>query len=114
MVERPSRFSGLRAFLIGGAVIGVLLLVLDPVMRQQDCPNYGANGNASAFRDPMWELYLPALTFVWWVVVIVEQMLPVTQRGRSGAGNAVRALAAVILSTVVMCCVVFPLLVVCH
>jgi hypothetical protein len=110
----PSRFGGLWAFIVGGGLIAALLVFLDPVTRQQDCPNYGGNGNASAFTDANWDLYLPLVMIVWIVLVIGEQVLPATWRGRTRLNVAVRAGAAVMLSLSTSCCVILPLEAICH
>jgi hypothetical protein len=111
---RPSRLSGLWTLLIGGLLIGLLLVLLDPVLRQEDCPNFGASGNASAFSNPSWDLYLPLLTAGWVVLVIVEQVLPVTRRQRSRTEYGFRAAVAVGLALVGACCGVLPLELVCR
>ncbi|WP_169789799.1 hypothetical protein [Actinoplanes subtropicus] len=58
---RPSPLGGLWAFLGGGMVMAVTVLLLRPVIRQQDRPNWGGNGNgnASGFSDPNLDLFLP-------------------------------------------------------
>ncbi|MET7399422.1 hypothetical protein ABZS66_38665 [Dactylosporangium sp. NPDC005572] len=121
---RPSRLSGLWAFAVGGLLLVVLLVILHPATSQKDCSNYGANGNASAFSNPNgnasafskldWDIYLPLVTVGWLVLVIMEQVLPVTWRNRGRVDGAVRATAAIGLSTVGLCCFVLPLEVVCR
>ena len=53
-------------------------MALQPVTDVRDCSNYGAAGNASVFENEMWDLYYPALLFVWLAAVITEQLVPVT------------------------------------
>ncbi|MEU0080463.1 hypothetical protein ABZY58_21390 [Micromonospora tulbaghiae] len=112
--ERPSRLGGFWALLVGGAGIASSLAVLDPIMRFEDCPNYGASGNASAFDNPAWDLYFPLLMLGWVVLIAVEQVLPVTWRNRSGADIAVRATSALTLSVSSSCCFVLKVTLVCH
>ncbi|GIG86236.1 hypothetical protein [Plantactinospora endophytica] len=111
---RPSRLSGFWVCLVGGAVIALLLTVLDPVTRYQDCPNYGGNGNASAFDNAAWDLWFPLVLLGWLVLVVLEQMLPVTWRHRGGPDIAVRAASAVALSISTSCCLFLNVAVVCH
>ncbi|MER7280745.1 hypothetical protein ABT369_40565 [Dactylosporangium sp. NPDC000244] len=105
------RLRGLWACLIGFAVLAVLVLYLNPITDQRQCPNWGGNGNASAFRDDRWDLYLPLLCTVWLAAVIVEQALPSARRSET---RGARALAAVLITVGVGCCGVGPLLVVCR
>jgi hypothetical protein len=111
---RPTRLGGFWTVLVGGGVIALLLTGLDPVMRQEDCPNYGAAGNASAFDNPDWDFYFPLVLLGWTALVVVEQVLPVTWRHRAGAALAVRVTSALLLSMSSSCCLFFHLAVVCH
>ncbi|GAA2600211.1 hypothetical protein GCM10010399_33740 [Dactylosporangium fulvum] len=100
--------------LVGFAVIVLLLVTLDPVMRYEDCPNYGANGNASAFDNPDWDLYFPLVLLGWVSLVIVEQVLPVTWRHRSDTEIAIRALSAITASVTLSCCLFLKFAAVCR
>ncbi|WP_432968660.1 hypothetical protein [Dactylosporangium sp. CA-233914] len=111
---RPSRLSGCWACLVGGAVIASLLLFLDPILRQGDCPNAGANGNASAFANSDWDFYLPLVMIGWVLLVLVEQALPVTWRQRNRFDVAVRAASALALSLSSSCCLFLQLATVCR
>ena len=110
--RRPSPLRGLWSFGAGGLLLIGLLVALHPVTRVEDCPNYAGNGNASAFDDPAWDLYLPVLALGWIVATILEQFLPVTRRG---PGDAVaRATAAIGIAVVASCCGLGRLLIVCR
>ena len=111
---RPSPLSGLWSAVVGGLLLVLLLVVLDPITRFEDCPNYGGNGNASSFSNPAWDLYLPLLTLCWVVLVIVEQALPVTWRHRSRLAGWVRAAVAGAGVTITSCCVVGSIVTVCR
>jgi hypothetical protein len=111
---RPSPLSGLWCFTIGGVGLVALTVALDPITRQEDCPNYGASGNASAFPNPVWDLYLPILALGWMVLIILEQALPLTWRNRSQIDIATRAATAVTLSLVGSCGLLPWLLIMCH
>ncbi len=89
-----------------------LVVALDPVTSVTDCPNYGGSGNASAFNNEAWDLYLPLLALAWIAAVIVEQFLPYTRR--SPIDTTLRATAAISISIVASCCGVGQFLVVCH
>ncbi|PZV92672.1 hypothetical protein SAMN05443287_108189 [Micromonospora phaseoli] len=112
--RRSSWLSGFWTCLVGGAVIATLLMVLDPIMRYEECPNYGGNGNASAFDNPAWEFWFPIVLLGWLVLVVLEQTLPVTRRHRSGAEVAVRAASAFTLSVLISCCLFLNVAVVCR
>ncbi|MGC4804171.1 hypothetical protein [Micromonospora sp. DT233] len=112
--RRPSRLSGFRACLLGGAVLLALLALLRPITRFEDCPNYGGNGNASAFENPAWDLYLTALLFGWALLVVVEQALPVTRRGRGSVDVALRAAGAITLTTIASCSLFVNVTLLCH
>jgi hypothetical protein len=108
------RLNGFWACLGGGVAVGLLLLYLQPVMRPEDCPNYGGNGNASAFRNPNWDLYLPIVLFGWLVLVLLELVLLAADRNRTWGDVALRAGVTVSVTLVASCCFVLPLEVVCH
>jgi hypothetical protein len=107
-------FDGLWTFVVGGGAIALLLVSLDPVMRYEECPNYGGNGNASAFDDPNWDLWFPMVLLTWILLVGVEQMLPVTHRNRSSASVAARGLSVFTSAVVVSCCGWLKFAIVCH
>lgn len=111
---RPSALRGLWSFVVGGAGLVALTVALGPITRPEDCPNYGGNGNASAFSNPAWDLYLPILALGWVVLIVLEQALPVTWRDRSRTDIATRAATVVILSLVGSCGFLPWLLTVCH
>ncbi|WP_426507026.1 hypothetical protein ACPPVO_53130 [Dactylosporangium sp. McL0621] len=105
------RLRGLWACLAGLAGLVLLVLYLDPITDKHQCPNWGANGNASAFRDERWDVYLPLLVVVWIGAVLVEQVLPPARRSPA---RGVRAVAAVVVAVVAGCCGGFPLIVMCR
>ncbi|MEV6370844.1 hypothetical protein AB0L86_28545 [Micromonospora musae] len=111
---RRSRLSGLWACFVGGALLALLLAILDPITRREDCPNYGGNGNASSYANPAWDLYLPLLLLGWMVLIVVEQALPITRRNRDRFDVATRAAAAVGISLVSSCCFILPIQIVCR
>ena len=88
--------------------------LLQPVTRFEDCSNYGANGNASAFANPAWDLLFPLLTLGWVVLIVMEQVLPVTWRGRTRLDGWLRATVAVSVSIVGSCSLVSSFLVLCR
>ena len=100
--------------MVGGLLLVVLLLFLQPVTRFEDCPNYGANGNASAFANPAWDFLFPLLTLGWVVLIVMEQVLPVTWRGRTRLDGWLRATVAVSVSIVGSCSLVSSFLVLCR
>ncbi|WP_262284982.1 hypothetical protein [Micromonospora sp. MA102] len=110
----PSRLSGFRVCLLGGAFFVALLAVLQPITRFEDCPNYGGNGNASVFANPAWDFYLTLLLPGWVFLVVLEQTLSVTRRGRGGVDVALRAAGAILLTTVASCCLFVNVAVLCH
>jgi hypothetical protein len=112
--SRPSALGGLWALLVGGVAIVGLLLFLQPVTQRAECPNYGGNGNASAFANSAWDLYLPLVLLAWVVLIGVEQLLPVTWRGRGGGEIAARAVVAVVVAVVGSCCLFLSLGTVCR
>lgn len=111
---RPSRLSGFWACATGGAAIMLLLVVLDPKTRPEECSNYGGNGNASAFDNPGWDLGLLAILLSWIVLVTVEQVLPVTRRHRGGVAVVVRGVCALALTVVASCGPFLSLALLCH
>ncbi len=111
---RPLPLAGFWTLVVGGLVQVAVIVALAPITRQEDCPNWGASGNASAFADPNWDLYLPLMTLAWVALVAVEQTLPVTRRHRGWEACVVRAAAALVLALVGSCCLVVPLGIVCR
>ncbi|MET7397058.1 hypothetical protein ABZS66_26590 [Dactylosporangium sp. NPDC005572] len=103
-----NRLRGLWALIVGGALIVVLLVILDPITRHEDCPNYQANGNASAFGNDNWDLGFPLVLLVWMTAVVVEQAWSVTRR------SAFRAAVAVLLSVIGSCWLFATVAVVCR
>ncbi|GAB3332738.1 hypothetical protein RMN56_11540 [Micromonospora halotolerans] len=110
----PSRLSGFRVCLVGGAFFVALLAVLQPITRFEDCPNYGGNGNASAFANPAWDFYLTLLLPGWVFLVVLEQTLSVTRRGRGGVDVALRAAGAILVTTIASCCLFVNVAALCH
>lgn len=110
----PSLLAGFWSLVVGGLALVVVIVTLDPITRQEDCPNYGASGNASAFADPVWDLYLPLMAFAWITFVAVEQILPGTRRHRSWGAWVARAAAALVVAVVGSCCLVVSLSIVCR
>ncbi|GIF23712.1 hypothetical protein BJ973_004323 [Actinoplanes tereljensis] len=109
-----TRLAGFWALLGGGVLVAVLTVALQPVVSQQDCSNYGASGNASAFADPAWDLRFPLVLLGWVALVVLEQALPFTWRRRRPAEVAGRAAAAVLAATTVGCCLGLTLGTVCR
>lgn len=112
--QQPPTLGGFRVLLAGGAALAILMVALRPIMDPKDCPNYGAAGNASAFADPMWDLYLPFVLLGWVVLVVAEQAHPVTWWHRTRTVVAVRAASAVSLALVASCCLGVPMLTICR
>ncbi|SCL41358.1 hypothetical protein GA0074692_6276 [Micromonospora pallida] len=112
--QRPSRLGGFRVCFLGSAFFLALLAVLQPITRFEDCPNYGGNGNASAFANPAWDFYLTALLFGWVFLVFMEQTLSITRRGRGRADFALRAAGAISLTTIASCGLFANVAVLCH
>ncbi|MGY0002683.1 hypothetical protein [Micromonospora sp. I033] len=110
----PSRLSGFWVCLAGAAFFAALLAILQPITRYEDCPNYGGNGNASAFANPARDFYLTLLLFGWVFLVVLEQTLSVTWRGRGRADAALRAAGAITVTTVAACGLFAAVAVVCH
>jgi hypothetical protein len=115
MVERRrlSVVDGFWAFVIGGTAITSTLLSLDPVTRQEDCPNFGAAGNASAFDNPNWDGYLVLAVIIWFSAVFIEVGLLATSRRRRAADVALRA-TCVLTLTILISCQCLGLLIVCN
>ncbi|MFI5910498.1 hypothetical protein [Dactylosporangium sp. NPDC051541] len=113
MVERRrlSVVDGFWAFIVGGIAIASTLRVLDPVTRQQDCPN--STGNASAFDNPDWDGYLVLAVIVWFSAVFLELGLLATSGRRRAVDIALRA-TCVLTMTVLISCQCLGLLLVCH
>lgn len=112
---RPHPLRGFWALIGGGLVITAVIVALDPITRQEDCPNYHAAGNASAFADPVWDLNLTVMGLGWIALTTLEQFLPVTHRGWNGWFGAIaRAMIAITLSVVGCCCLIGRLLIMCH
>src|SRR5689334_21831518 len=95
---RSKLLAGLWACVVGGLLLAALLLYLDPVSTQQDCPNHVGNGNASAYPSPVCALRYTLLARLWVTCVIAEQCLAETWHGRSRLEGAVRACVAVFVS----------------
>lgn len=121
--QRPHPLRGFWALLAGGlAIVTVIVVldpvtgvVLDPVTRQEDCSNYHAGGNASAFDDPVRDLDLAAMGLGWITLTTLEQFLPATHRGGSGwIGAVTRATIAIGLSVAGGCCLIGRLVIMCH
>ncbi|MEU4695146.1 hypothetical protein [Actinoplanes sp. NPDC023714] len=109
-----SPLAGFRALVAGAVVLTVLTLMLRPATDVRGCSNYGGNGNGTAFDDGIWDLVYLLLLFVWLVAVIVEQVLPPTWNGRSGALIVARGLLAVMTVLTVSCCLELKVLALCH
>jgi hypothetical protein len=106
--------AGFWALLVGGVLLALLTLVLQPATDVTGCSNYGGNGNGTAFSDGIWDLYYPLLLLIWLLAVIVEQLLPVTWNGRKAAPIIARALLAIMTALTASCCAAFQLLLLCH
>jgi hypothetical protein len=102
-VARPSALSGLWVLVVGGAAIVLLLLFLDPIVSTTNCLNHGGNGHAGACAEPDWDFLLMLLLPGWILLVVVEQVLPVTWRHRSRLAASTRALTAVVLALIGSC-----------
>lgn len=111
---RRSRLDGFWALLVGGALLTVLTVALQPVTDVRECPNYGGSGNASAFPDEIWDLYYPLLLLGWLLAVVVEQLLPISWNGRKPGLVVARALVAVMSALTASCCGGLNLLVLCR
>ncbi|MFI5916771.1 hypothetical protein [Dactylosporangium sp. NPDC051541] len=109
-----NRLSGLWACLVGGAALLTLVLYLDPITDQRDCPNWGGNGNASAYGDERWDYGMLLLCALWMLAVLVEQFLPPARRGRTTAGGAWRTVAAGFVTVIASCCGIAPIGLNCH
>ncbi|MFF0373967.1 hypothetical protein [Actinoplanes missouriensis] len=111
---KPNLTGGLRALLVGGVFLFGLLIILNPVTRFEDCPNYGGNGNASIFRNELWDLFFLFSIPAWLLSIIVEQFFRSTWRGRDGWVVTLRAIGAVIVAIIASCCGIERLLILCH
>ena len=114
LTKRRSPLAGFWALLVGGALLTMLTVVLQPVTDVRDCSNYGGSGNASAFPNENWDLYYPLLLLGWLLSVVVEQLLPVTWNGREAGLIVVRALLAVTIALTASCGAGIQLLGLCH
>ena len=112
--RRPSALGGFWTLIVGGASIVLLLLFLHPVTRPADCPNHGGNGNASAFGNTDWDLFLPLTLAGWLVLIAVEQTLPASYRGRGRLEVAARAAVALSLAAVGSCFLFLGVATICH
>ncbi|WP_307797991.1 hypothetical protein [Actinoplanes flavus] len=112
--RKPSPLSGFRMLIGGVAGFIVLLLILNPGYRQEDCSNYGGNGNGTLFDDERWDLFFLVAPLFWILLIIVEQALPWTWRGRSGWEVTARGFGAVLLAVLLYCTLFMRLLVLCH
>src|SRR3954470_21913746 len=101
MVERRrlSFVDGFWALIVGGITIASTLLALDPVTRQEDCPN--SNGNASAFDNPNWDGYLALAVIVWCSAILTELGLLAILRHRRAVDIALRATCVLTLMVLV-------------
>ncbi|MEV6346519.1 hypothetical protein [Actinoplanes sp. NPDC051851] len=113
MIKPPSPLSGFWALLVGGGVLAVVLALAGPALRVEDCSNYGGAGNASTFRH-LDEVQFLLLLGGWILLVLVEQFLPVTVRGRAGTDVFARAIAAVMIALTGSCCLFLGLGSMCH
>ncbi|MEV0902465.1 hypothetical protein [Actinoplanes sp. NPDC049802] len=112
--RRPSPLSGFRVLLGGAAGFIALLLILSPGHQQEDCSNYGGNGNGTLFDDERWDLFFLVAPLFWIMLIVVEQLLPWTWRGRSGWAVTARGLGAVLIAVLLSCTLMLRLLVLCH
>jgi hypothetical protein len=112
--SRPPWTSGFRILLLGGVLMIGLLIYLQPITDRTGCPNYGGNGNASAFADERWDAYFILGVPVWLVLISIEQLLPPTWRARSGAAVAARAIAALFAAVLGSCVILSPFLIMCR
>ena len=103
LAKPRSPLAGFWALLVGGALLTVLTMVLQPATDVRDCPNYGGNGNASAFPHEVWDLYYPLLLLGWLSAVLAEQLLPVTWNGRGAGLIVARGLLAVTIALAASC-----------
>ncbi len=106
--------AGFWALLVGGALLTMLTLVLQPATDVRGCSNYGGNGNGTAFDNDSWDLIYPLLLLAWLLAVVVEQVLPVTWNGRKAGPIIARALLALTIVVVASCWVEVKLLLLCH
>lgn len=114
LTKRRSPLAGFWALLVGGVLLSVLTLALQPATDVRGCSNYGGNGNGSAFSDEIWDLNYPLLLLVWLLAVLVEQLLPVTWNGRKAGPIVARAVLAITLALTASCGAGVKLLLLCH
>jgi hypothetical protein len=112
--SRATPLGGFWAFLAGGVALLIVLIVEQPIVDPARCPNAGGAGNASAFADPAWDLYLPMLVLGWLILVALEQVFPTTWRHRSASAVTLRAALALTLVVVASCVLLVPLETVCR
>ncbi|MBB2947577.1 hypothetical protein FB565_007348 [Actinoplanes lutulentus] len=43
------------ALLVGGVLLTMLTVALQPATERRGCSNYGGNGNGTAFSDEIWD-----------------------------------------------------------
>ncbi|MFI5937346.1 hypothetical protein [Actinoplanes sp. NPDC051494] len=105
--ERPVLLSGLWAVLAGGLLLTLLSMwVVEPP--SGPCGSSGS-GSHSSFRDPSWDVIVPLLVLGWLLLVVMEQVLSITWRGRGKLAGAIRAGAAVLLCLTGSCFFLSPL-----
>ncbi|WP_430787233.1 hypothetical protein [Actinoplanes sp. G11-F43] len=109
--RHASPFRGFWALAGGGLGLTILLVVLDPVTAWEQCANYNGNGNASIYRDEMWDLLMPLLVALWLTAVVVEQIVSVVRHGC--AETVLRAVPAITLA-VCGACYIARLQILCH
>ncbi|GLW29397.1 hypothetical protein [Actinoplanes regularis] len=112
--KHRSPLAGFWALLVGGALLTVLTVALQPATDVRGCSNYGGNGNGTAFDDDSWDLLYHLLLLAWLLAVVVEQLLPVTWNGRKAGPIVARALLALMTAVAASCYVGFKLLLLCH
>ena len=113
LYKRRSALAGFRAVPVGGVLMMVLTVALQPATDVRGCSNYGGNGNGTAFSDGIWDFFYPLLLFSWLVAVIVEQLLPVIWNGREATSMIARAVLAVTIVVVAFCGAELKLLALC-
>src|SRR5690349_15641272 len=92
---------------------GWTAMPFDPVTRQEDCPNYGAAGNASPFDNPNWDGYLVLAVIGWFSAGLIEVGIMASSGGRDRVDVELRATCVFIL-TILISCQCLGLLIVCH